>query len=94
MPYISKDFRKEIDTDARLSHLAEYLSSTNDQNFAGGLNYVINFIIRKRIQRKGLTYVNLNNIVGAITCAVLEIYRTVAGPYEDAKIKQNGGIDV
>lgn len=94
MPYIKQQFRDEIDTDARLSHLAEYLAATNDENFVGGLNYIINFIVRKRLQRMGLRYFNLNNIVGSITCALLELYRTIAGPYEDEKMGKNGEIKV
>lgn len=94
MPYIKQDFRDEIEDVANLSHLAEYLASTKIEDFVGALNYVITVLARKRLQRTGLNYFELNNLVGSVTCAILELYRKVAGPYENKKIKENGDIDV
>jgi len=44
------------------------------------------------IEKKGLSYSNVNEIIGALECIKLELYRRVAAPYEDLKIEENGDV--
>ena len=60
---------------------------------SGELNYKITeTIIDYLEERGGLVYSNLNEVVGALECAKLELYRRVILPYEDTKIKENGDV--
>lgn len=58
----------------------------------GELNFQITCLFKKYIQRKGLNYDTINDIVGATEGAKLEFYSRVARPYEDTKIQQNGDV--
>ena len=44
------------------------------------------------LDQHGLKYETINAIVGALACAKDEFYAVVARPYEDEKIKLNGGV--
>ena len=57
---------------------------------AGELNYVFTSILLGYIERKGLCYQTINDIIGALEGAKLEFYRRAVAPYEDTKIKENG----
>lgn len=59
----------------------------------GELNYVISTLCDEYLARKGgITYTNLNEVLGVMTCAQLEIYRRLAAPYEDQKRSDNGDV--
>jgi hypothetical protein len=80
MPYITEERRKAI-------NLGEFPQT------AGELNYTITDLVDAYIQHhQGLTYSVVNEVIGALECAKLELYRRVAAPYEDEKIKQNGDV--
>jgi hypothetical protein len=80
MPYIKKERRDAI------------VSGAEPQD-AGELNFAITTMVDKYLQNKGdLRYAHLNEAVGALECAKLELYRRVAGPYEDEKIKEFGDV--
>jgi hypothetical protein len=79
MPYIDLDSRLKV---------ATYGEPEN----AGELNYLFTVIANEYLERKGLRYQNLNDIIGALEGAKLELYRRVAAPYEDKKIKENGDV--
>ena len=55
---------------------------------AGDLNYVFTKIAHGYLKDKGLCYQNINDIVGALEGAKLELYRRVASFYEDEKISK------
>jgi len=78
MPYIDKQGRNKLDF--------EY--PTN----AGELNYCITKQIDLYLGQKGLKYTNINEVIGVLECAKLELYRRIAIPYEDIKIKENGDV--
>ncbi len=60
---------------------------------AGELNYLISRLIDAYLARAdGVRYARLNEAVGALECAKLELYRRIAAPYEDAKRAQNGDV--
>ena len=58
----------------------------------GELNYLITTDIIGYMERKGLSYQTINDIVGALESAKLEFYRRVAAPYEEKKIEENGDV--
>ena len=58
----------------------------------GQLNYAITKLCHEWIQAHGLTYIRINEVIGVLECAKLELYRMVAAPYEDKKRAQNGPV--
>lgn len=89
MPYIKTGFREDI-----LKQLpnAGYFGIKTE----GELNFAITTLIDRWIayQPLGLNYSSINSAVGVLECAKLELYRRLAAPYEDAKLKQYGEVYV
>jgi hypothetical protein len=57
----------------------------------GSLNYAITRLCVNYIKdHGGIGYSIVNEVVGALTCAQLELYRRLAAPYENAKLAENG----
>lgn len=86
MPYIPMDQRIEVD---------QYLVSNGidwTPANAGELNYLVSRFIANYLEKNGLKYANCNEMIGALECAKLELYRVMIGPYEDDKIAENGGV--
>ena len=80
MPYITQERRAAI------------LAGGNPQD-AGELNFAIMVLVDNYLKDKGeIRYSHLNEVVGAMDCAKLELYRRVAAPYEDKKIAENGDV--
>jgi hypothetical protein len=80
MPYIKQERRDAI------------LGGAKPQD-AGELNFAITVVVDNYLQGKGgIRYVHLNEVVGALECAKLELYRRLAAPYEDQKIKEAGDV--
>lgn len=60
---------------------------------AGQLNYQITGLVDRFItDNEGVNYTNLNTAIGVLECAKLELYRRLAGPYEDQKLQENGEV--
>jgi hypothetical protein len=77
-----------IDVEARAR-----LDNGGQPETAGELNYVISRAVDEYLIRKGkLRYAHLNEVIGAIECAKLELYRRVAAPYEDQKLAEAGDV--
>jgi hypothetical protein len=81
MPYIKPKDRERFD---------EWFKSLPMIQSPGELNYVFTMLCRFYIQ--GPTYTNINDAIGALECAKQELYRRLAAPYEDKKIKENGDV--
>lgn len=80
MPYITQEDRKKLDDGGR-------------PESAGGLNYRITMIIDDYLRRKGgVRYAHINEVIGVLECAKMELYRRLAAPYEDKKIAENGDV--
>jgi hypothetical protein len=80
MPYITDEARSRLDKGGKPST-------------AGELNYAITRLVDDYlIFRGGIRYTHLNEVVGALECAKLELYRRVAAPYEDQKINETGDV--
>lgn len=86
MPYITQKTREIIDP------FLESILKEIGKGSVGDLNYTITKIVHQWIKEKGLQYINLNAAIGVLDCAKMELYRTIAAPYEDGKIKENGCI--
>lgn len=81
MPYITNERRLELD--CRVDEWPEN---------AGELNYLVSTACDQFIYANGLNYTNINTLIGVLECAKMELYRRVAAPYEDEKIKENGDV--
>ncbi len=80
MPYIKQERRQAI------------LAGARPQD-AGELNFAITILVDNYLKDKGgIRYGHLNEVIGAMDCAKLELYRRVAAPYEDKKIKESGDV--
>jgi hypothetical protein len=80
MPYVKKPKRVELE-------MFRHAES------AGDLNYLITLDMLDYLDRHGLSYNTLNEIVGAVSSALAEFQRRVVGTYEDTKIRSNGDLD-
>jgi len=87
MPYIKDEDRQAFD------HIIEQLCEELDESSfsAGDINYIISRIINKALSGR-LSYAKINELIGVLECAKLELYRRVAAPYEDTKIRDNGEV--
>lgn len=86
MPYIKQDARHTFE-----SHIQNLAA---DAENAGDLNYIITKMLHLYLKKKGLKYANVNEIIGALECCKLEVYRKLAAPYEDTKLNENGSVGV
>jgi len=60
---------------------------------AGELNFAITVLVDNYLADKGeIRYAHINEVIGALECAKLELYRRVAVPYEDKKIAESGDV--
>lgn len=85
MPYIKQERRKEFRAVANSGGNPITITS-------GDLNYEITRKLTKYIQFNGLSYLTINDILGALEGAKLEFYRRIVVPYEDKKIEENGDV--
>ena len=81
MPYIDKRDRRILNQGPKASPLT-----------AGELNFCISILCKEYLDAVGLRYDTINEVIGALECAKLELYRRVAVPYEDKKVAENGDI--
>ena len=80
MPYVTQEDRERLD-------------AGENPRGPGELNYVITKILDEYLSgRGGIRYAHLNEVVGVLECAKLELYRRLAAPYEDRKIVENGDV--
>lgn len=78
MPYIKEEDRKP-------ETLLEFQTP-------GELNYFISIFLDEYLIKYGVTYTNINTLVGVLECVKLELYRRIAAPYEDKKKEENGEV--
>ena len=79
MPYIPKSEKVKVDQDNLITN-------------AGQFNYALNQVISIYIDQNEFNYQTCNDIIGAMECAKMELYRRLLAPYEDKKILQNGDV--
>ena len=90
MPYISQDKRMLLEHP--LASLAAGVIVEEQKNQAGVLNYCISALLNEVLKTNGISYRNINELIGVLECAKLELYRRIATPYEDEKIQSNGDV--
>ena len=78
MPYIDKTARDCVAQDGAET--------------AGELNYLLTLQAIAYVERKGLSYATINDVLGALEGAKQEFYRRVAVQYEEGKIALNGDV--
>jgi hypothetical protein len=77
-----------VDAEARVR-----LSSGGKPQTPGELNYAITRVLDEYLIQKGdIRYAHLNEVIGALECAKLELYRRIAAPYEDQKMIEAGDV--
>lgn len=90
MPYIDAKLRSSIDL--KLDELFN-ICHTNSLAFSPGeLNYIITKLLHNDILQTGLSYANLNEVIGVLECAKLELYRMIVAKYENQKLRENGPV--
>src|SRR3990167_2245088 len=89
MPYVRKQNRLYFDEaiDTLIQRLRTYVS-------AGNLNYTLTRICDGYLHRHALgpNYADFNEVVGALECVKLELYRRLVVPYEEGKRSVNGDV--
>jgi hypothetical protein len=85
MPYIRSEFREMMKP--HLHGLLPCIVSVGD------LCYVIYYLMLCFAKRGG-NFLSISGAISAAQCAILELYRREASPYEDLKIEENGDIEV
>lgn len=86
MPYIPDQQRCDIHDD--LQELGMDFIPEN----AGEVNYIVSELINNYLRNRGTNYATINEMMGALECAKLELYRVLAAPYEDKKMCENGPV--
>ncbi len=80
MPYITAEARTRLEKGGK-------------PETAGELNYAITRLVDDYlIQKGGIRYAHLNEVIGVLECAKLELYRRVAAPYEDQKRRETADV--
>lgn len=79
MPYLKERDRESIDAGVRPAT-------------PGELNYAITKHLVDYVEDLHLSYITINDILGALEGAKQEFYFRVAFPYEQAKMRQNGDV--
>ena len=87
MPYIKPESRVELEV---ITDLIDGLTIGT----AGDLNYLVTYLCKSFLREDDLSYASMNEVIGALECAKLEMYRRVLSPYEDKKIEENGDVKV
>lgn len=88
MPYIPKEDRVILDYlifDLTARILAK-------EGLAGRLNYSVSSMINIILEKEGMSYSKVNEIIGSLECIKQELYRRIAAPYEEKKILENGDV--
>jgi hypothetical protein len=80
MPYITPDRKTAI------------IMCGEDPANAGELNFIVTEACIDYLKIRGISYTNLNEVIGVLECAKLEFYRRLAAPYESIKMAQNGDV--
>lgn len=89
MPYIVEEKRALLNP--AIIRLADAVRALEDEaNFAGNLNYIISKLLLSLYPAPN--YQRFNDMIGALECCKLELYRKRIAPYEDIKERENGPV--
>ena len=90
MPYIGEEKRSLLEP--YLASIASRIILEDEMTQAGVLNYCITYLLNEVLKTNGVRYHNINELIGVLECAKLELYRRIASPYEDEKKDSNGDV--
>ena len=85
MPYIKREDREKF---------KDCINALPELKSPGELNYLFTVISYYYLRSNGLSYQKINDVLGALDGAGQELYRKIAIPYEDEKIKENGDVNM
>lgn len=88
MPYITMEARKKFYTKS-ITGIDDLITLCESP---GELNYLITVLLQEYIHKNGVSYTTLNEVIGVLECAKLELYRRTLAPYEDIKQQENGEV--
>jgi hypothetical protein len=80
MPYIDEKDRDELEP-----------NPSREAMTPGELNFQVTCLVDGYLAGN-LNYQAVNDAIGALECAKLELYRRIAAPYEDVKLAINGDV--
>lgn len=89
MPYTKKEDREKFEPE--LKKLIDKIKKA--ETAKGDLTYLVYVIALEYIKSKGKSYTNISSAISSLQDAAEEMRRQVLNPYEDEKIKENGGIE-
>lgn len=92
MPYIDKAARNNLDENI-INLKDSLISESTPDTIEGNLNYIFSSLIEAITLGDKWRYRHINRGIGVAECMKLELYRRLAGPYEDKAIETNGDID-
>lgn len=93
MPYISQQARSELYSTDINEFDQETILGLRWAETPGELNYIITQLINTYLDDyENVGYTELNEVIGVLECAKLELYRRLVAPYEDQKIAENGDV--
>ena len=87
MPYIRKSDREFLQQITDAINFAEQVPDN-----PGELNYLITTLCLNYLHNNDISYRTYNDIIGALECAKLELYRRRVASYENLKISENGDV--
>ena len=91
MPYIKKEDR--LFYDALVDQIVNILAGLdNKQLVKGHHNYIMYTLALKLVNRLGVRYATLQDIIGTFDCCKMEFYRKILAPYEEKAIDKNGDV--
>lgn len=89
MPYIKQEERNRFQP--ALDPLLEEVLNGSSLT-PGDLNYLVTKLCHAYMQRKGLSYTHLSDVMATLTNAAHEFYRRKVVPYEEQKREENGDV--
>ena len=99
MPYVDKTTRAKILDRMALPHDGNGLVHPTPHDVRvptlmgpGDLNFAITALCHQYILDRTASYKTINEVVGVLECAKLELYRQIASPYEDMKKNGSGPV--
>ena len=75
-----------------MPYIPEYKRDGFSPATVGQLNFKVTELVGEYIKTSGLSYSAINEAIGVLECAKLELYRRIATPYEDKKLGLNGDV--
>lgn len=86
MPYINQDARVRLCKEGFVPSVACACQAP------GELNYMLTTMCHNYIDKRGMSYAVLNEVMGVLACVQAELYRIRAAPYENQKSIENGPV--